>query len=120
MCCWRAGRRAGGRAAPASSACRSSAARCRRWRRFPVSYSSIPSTTGQSVTMVTDGRAADQAIQDLEILDWVESLEDVLALRGPPRVRRLLDELEIHAQQAGVTLPTAAQTPYVNTIPADQ
>jgi pyruvate dehydrogenase E1 component len=83
--------------------------------------------------MVTDGRAEDQADaraqgrvpaervdEALETRDWVESLEDVLALQGPQRVRRLMDELEIHAQQAGVTLPAAAQTPYVNTIPVDE
>jgi len=70
--------------------------------------------------MVTDGRTEDQPIEVLETRDWVDSLEDVLALRGPQRVRRLLDELEIHAQQAGVALPTAAQPPYVDTLPADR
>ncbi len=53
----------------------------------------------------------------LERQDWLESLEDVLQRAGPERVRELLGDLQIHAQRAGVTLPSSCRTPYVNTIP---
>ncbi|MBI1368633.1 MAG: pyruvate dehydrogenase (acetyl-transferring), homodimeric type [Planctomycetes bacterium] len=49
--------------------------------------------------------------------DWLDSLEDVLASRGPDFVRQLLRNLQIHAQKQGVVLPVTSQTPYLNTIP---
>ena len=52
-----------------------------------------------------------------ETRDWIESLEDVLDLRGAERVKELLGDLQIYAQKAGITLPVTSQTPYVNTIP---
>jgi pyruvate dehydrogenase E1 component len=39
---------------------------------------------------------------------------------GPERVKRLLHELQVHAQQSGVELSFSANTPYINTIPADR
>ena len=39
---------------------------------------------------------------------------------GPAKVARLLRELTIHARQNGVKLPFTANTPYINTIPADE
>ena len=39
---------------------------------------------------------------------------------GPERVKRLLQQLQVHAQQAGVDLPFSANTPYINTIPVDR
>ena len=52
----------------------------------------------------------------LETLDWIESMKDVLYLRGKERARDLLRDLQIHAQRSGVELPVTSQTPYVNTI----
>jgi pyruvate dehydrogenase E1 component len=52
-----------------------------------------------------------------ETRDWLLSLEDVLRLRGPDRVRALLRDLQIHAQKEGVELPMTSVTPYVNSIP---
>ena len=63
-----------------------------------------------------DGQAA---VRDLEVGDWVDSLRDVLQLRGADQVERILSELQIHAQKNGVTLPVTAQSPYVNTIPPE-
>ena len=37
----------------------------------------------------------------------------------PSKVARLLRELTLHATESGVTLPFTANTPYINTIPAD-
>ncbi len=39
---------------------------------------------------------------------------------GPVKVARLLRELTIHARQSGVKLPFTANTPYINTISADE
>ncbi len=57
---------------------------------------------------------------DLEIREWVESLEDVLKISGPERVQQILKELELRAHRAGVRLPFTANTPYINTIPVDE
>jgi pyruvate dehydrogenase E1 component len=56
----------------------------------------------------------------LEIQEWIESLDYVLEQGEPERVTRLLQELEIHAYRAGVRMPFTANTPYINTVPADQ
>ncbi|MCC7495794.1 MAG: pyruvate dehydrogenase (acetyl-transferring), homodimeric type [Fimbriimonadaceae bacterium] len=69
---------------------------------------------------------ADQVMgqgDDLELLetrDWVDALHDVLLSSGPERVTRLLEALQIHAQNHGAVLPVTSQTPYVNTIPAER
>ena len=55
----------------------------------------------------------------IEAQEWRESLRDVLAARGPERVRELLRDLQIDAQKRGITLPVTSQTPYVNTIPEE-
>ena len=54
----------------------------------------------------------------LETREWLESLDEVLARSGPERVGALLHDLTGHAHAAGVTLPAALNTPYLNTIPA--
>jgi len=56
----------------------------------------------------------------LETLDWIDSFEDLLYLRGQERATSLLKELQIFAQNSRLTLPVTSQTPYVNTIPADE
>jgi pyruvate dehydrogenase E1 component len=63
----------------------------------------------------------DQADLDaIETHEWLESLDYVLQSGGPAKVARLLRELTIHARQSGVKLPFTANTPYINTIPADE
>src|SRR3954453_10293247 len=56
----------------------------------------------------------------VETREWLESLDYVLQTGGPSKVARLLRDLSIHATQSGVKLPFSANTPYVNTIPADE
>ena len=51
---------------------------------------------------------------------WIESLDTVLQSEGPERARYLLGRLIEHGFTHGITLPFTANTPYVNTIPADQ
>jgi len=63
----------------------------------------------------------DQAELDaVETREWLESLDYVLQSGGPAKVARLLKELTIHARQNGVKLPFTANTPYINTISADE
>src|SRR5436309_3007493 len=56
----------------------------------------------------------------VETREWLESLDYVLQSGGPGKVARLLRELTVHARQNGVKLPFTANTPYINTIPADE
>src|SRR3954451_6825877 len=55
-----------------------------------------------------------------ETREWLDSLDYVLPSAGPAKVARLLRELTIHARQSGVKLPFTANTPYINTISADE
>ena len=55
-----------------------------------------------------------------ETREWRESLDYVLQQKGPERVARLLRELQVHARKAGVDIPFTANTPYINTIPAEK
>ena len=55
-----------------------------------------------------------------ETREWLDSLDAVLQHEGPARARFLLGELEQKALRNGVELPFTANTPYINTIPADQ
>ena len=54
-----------------------------------------------------------------ETREWLDSLDYVLQSGGPVKVARLIRELTIHARQNGVKLPFTANTPYLNTIAAD-
>lgn len=56
----------------------------------------------------------------LEMREWRESLDEVLARCGPERVCQLLQELSLHAESAGIRAPFTANTPYVNTIPLNK
>jgi pyruvate dehydrogenase E1 component len=56
----------------------------------------------------------------VETREWLDSLDYVLQSGGPVKVARLLQELTTHAKQNGVKIPFTANTPYVNTIPADE
>lgn len=54
--------------------------------------------------------------QQQELIEWLESLDAVYHEDGPERVKDLIHNLQIHANQLGVTLPFTANTPYINTI----
>jgi pyruvate dehydrogenase E1 component len=62
----------------------------------------------------------DHAPDPLEILDWKDSLNDVLRLSGPAQAERILKELDLLAAEAGVAQDGKIRTPYVNTIPPAQ
>ena len=55
----------------------------------------------------------------IESREWRDSLDYVLQSGGPGKVARLLRELSLHATENGVKLPFTANTPYINTISAD-
>lgn len=56
---------------------------------------------------------------DIEIHEWLESLDYVIQSGGADRVRTLLRQLQVHAQKSGITIPFTANTPYINTIPVE-
>jgi pyruvate dehydrogenase E1 component len=55
-----------------------------------------------------------------ETSEWLEALEDVIAIKGEDRTKFLLRRLMERSHQEGVRLPFSANTPYVNTIPVEQ
>src|ERR1700676_1948242 len=58
-------------------------------------------------------------INDLEeIWEWIESFDALLQEGGPQLAKRILQQIRQRAQSAGLEVPFAANTPYVNTIPA--
>ena len=59
-------------------------------------------------------------VDPFETKDWIDSIDSVLAFEGPDRARFLLASIIAEAQDRGVELPFAANTGYVNTIPASQ
>ena len=79
-------------------------------------------TTSESPWRSALARAADLGGADdwLETNDWIDSLRDVARRRGPERVSRLLQALQIEAQRSGIRLPVTSQTPYLNTIPVEK
>jgi pyruvate dehydrogenase E1 component len=69
--------------------------------------------------MASKAKAIEQ-LSDVEISEWLESLDYVIQQGGAEQVTQLLQKLQIHAQQAGISLPFTANTPYINSIPAIQ
>ena len=61
-----------------------------------------------------------QQLNEVELREWLESLEYVLDSAGPERTLELLERLEAHAKKLGVEIPFSANTPYINTIPASE
>ena len=58
-------------------------------------------------------------INELEIKEWLYSLDYVFEHGGPERVKEILQALQIRAHKAGVAIPFTANTPYINTIPRE-
>ena len=61
-----------------------------------------------------------QTLNRLELKEWLESLDYVLASGGADRVNEILQRLEEHAHKNGVEIPFTARTPYINTIPVEE
>jgi len=62
----------------------------------------------------------DGEAEAIETREWLDSLYYVIRHRGHDRVRSLLQLLDSHSRIAGVDIPFTANTPYVNTIPAEK
>jgi pyruvate dehydrogenase E1 component len=56
-------------------------------------------------------------IEDVEIQEWLESLDSVLESSGPEVAAEIMERLRAHATVNGIDLPFTANTPYANTIP---
>jgi pyruvate dehydrogenase E1 component len=56
-------------------------------------------------------------IDDVEIQEWLESLDAVLESSGAEVATEILERLRAHATVNGIDLPFTANTPYANTIP---
>jgi pyruvate dehydrogenase E1 component len=59
-------------------------------------------------------------INDLETKEWLYSLDYVIENGGPERVKEILQQLQIRAHKAGISIPFTANTPYINTIPREE
>ena len=55
-------------------------------------------------------------VEDVEIQEWLESLDSVLESSGPEVAAEILERLRAHATVSGIDLPFTANTPYINTI----
>ena len=55
-------------------------------------------------------------VNNIEIKEWLDSLDYVLTHGSKEQAQKILAQLQIHAQKAGVTLPFTVNTPYINTI----
>lgn len=58
--------------------------------------------------------------EEIEDREWIESLEAVFKTSGHARVQKLLRNLQIYSQKAGIAVPYTANTPYINTIPVSK
>jgi len=59
-------------------------------------------------------------IDPLETREWLDSLHAVLQHEGAERASYLIDQLTEEAQHAGLGVPFALNTAYVNTLPPQQ
>ncbi len=59
-------------------------------------------------------------VEEIEIQEWLSSLDYVLKHGSMEQAHKILHQLQIRAQEAGVTLPFTVNTPYINTIPKNK
>lgn len=71
-----------------------------------------------NTTTTNDHQQNADGIQDIELQEWLESLDYVFHESGAERVKSLLGKLQDHAYSRGIKLPFSANTPFINTIPA--
>src|SRR5579862_8465524 len=77
---------------------------------------------GQIIIRIDMHQKRTERVVDLnpqETQEWLESLEQVIDEAGPDRARFLLEHLSERARNSGAELPILLNTPYVNTIRAD-
>src|SRR5579859_7381297 len=76
------------------------------------------SGNGVSATDTSTHIPVPHGLDDLEVQEWLESLDSVLESSGPEVATEILERLRAHATVSGIDLPFTANTPYANTIPA--
>src|SRR5258708_34137084 len=80
--------------------------------------SSQPQFEGPNSEMNNETAVRSQhTIDDVEIQEWLESLDSVLESSGPEVATEILDRLRAHPTVSGIDLPFSANTPYANTMP---
>ncbi|MFP4473595.1 MAG: pyruvate dehydrogenase (acetyl-transferring), homodimeric type [Candidatus Omnitrophota bacterium] len=57
---------------------------------------------------------------DIEIREWLASLDYVIRHESRNLAENILEQVQIHGKQAGLSLPFSTSTPYINTIPLEQ
>src|SRR5258706_11229753 len=75
-------------------------------------------------TTVNSGATADNGtripvphgLDDLEVQEWLESLDSLLETSGPQSGTETLERLRAHATASGLHLPFSTHTPYSTTI----
>src|SRR5438128_8667753 len=55
-----------------------------------------------------------------ETAEWLEAFDEVIDEEGATRATQLLQALQDRARLSGVDVPIQLNTPYLNTIPADE
>src|ERR1700719_4115671 len=83
-------------------------------------------TAVNNETTVNNGATVDygapipvpHGLDDLEVQEWLESLDSLLESSGPEVATEILERLRAHATVSGIDLPFTDNTPYANTIPA--
>ena len=58
----------------------------------------------------------ENGVTELEIQEWRDAFDDVLALSGEDQAKRILHVVEEEAQKAGIERDFVLNTPYINTI----
>lgn len=58
--------------------------------------------------------------EDIEMNEWLASLEDIIQQEGLGRARDILLKLSQKGQEAGLDIPFSFNTPYINTIPKNK
>ena len=61
-----------------------------------------------------------QDLDPFETQEWLEAFDSICKIHGDERATFLLNQLQDHANQQGMKLPSSVTTPYHNTIPANR
>ena len=69
---------------------------------------------------VSSSNGASADLDAVETSEWLEAIDAVVAHDGPDRARHILRRVVERAQHAGSGPISTLNTPYINTIPADQ
>ena len=85
---------------------------------LPRARAGLPAGRKQAIAPMDQETYVPRHIEDVEIQEWLESLDSVLLSSGTDVAREIMERLRAHATISGIDLPFSANTPYANTIPA--